>query len=136
MTASSAKTGRVAGRTAAAALCLALGVGLSPARAADAAAGKALFDRTCTNCHSTQIGVNKVGPSLFNVVGRPVASVQGYDYSPKLREMAKRWKVWDPVHLDTYLTNPRQVLHGVRMYFAVPDATDRANLISYLSTLK
>jgi len=106
------------------------------ARAADVAAGKAIFDKTCANCHSTEAGVNKVGPTLFDIVGRPVASVHGYDYSKKMRAIGKEGKVWDDKHLNTYLTNPRQVLHGVKMFFAVPDAKDRADVIAYLNTLK
>ncbi len=106
------------------------------ARAADVAAGKAIFEKTCANCHSTEAGVNKVGPTLFDIVGRPVASVHGYDYSKKMRAIGKEGKVWDDKHLNTYLTNPRQVLHGVKMFFAVPDAKDRADVIAYLNTLK
>lgn len=106
------------------------------AQAADAMQGKALFDRTCAACHTTQAGVNKVGPTLFDIVNRPIASVQGYDYSKKMRSIGKEWKVWDERRLDTYLTNPRQVLHGVKMFFAVPDAKDRADVIAYLKTLK
>jgi cytochrome c len=109
---------------------------VAPARAADAQAGKALFQKTCANCHSTDAGVNKVGPTLFDVVNRPIASVQGYDYSDKMRQAAKEWKTWDAAHLDLYLTNPRQVLHGVKMFFAVPDPKDRADVIAYLNTLK
>jgi cytochrome c len=107
-----------------------------PAHAADPAAGKALFDKTCANCHAVEAGVNKVGPTLFDIVNRPVASVHGYDYSKKMLSMRKPWKVWDEKHLDTYLTHPREVLHGVKMYFAVPDAKDRADVIAYLTTLK
>jgi cytochrome c len=108
----------------------------TPVLAADAAAGQALFDKTCAVCHSTQAGVNKVGPTLFDIVDRPIASVPGYDYSKKMRSVAKDWKVWDEKRLGAYLTNPRQVLHGVKMFFAVPDAGDRANVIAYLLTLK
>lgn len=108
----------------------------APARAGDAAAGKALFERTCAACHSTEAGVNKVGPTLFDVVDRPIASVQGYDYSKKMRSIGRQWKVWDPKNLDTYLANPRQVLHGVKMFFAVPDPQDRSDVIEYLTTLK
>ena len=95
-----------------------------------------MFDKTCAICHSSDAGVNKVGPTLFDIVGRPVASVQGYDYSKKMRAMSKEWKTWDEKHLDMYLTNPRQVLHGVKMFFAVPDAADRADVIAYLNTLR
>lgn len=101
------------------------------------AAGKEIFDRTCANCHSTQIGVNKIGPSLWNVVGRPLASVPDYAYSEKLVSVRNEWKVWDEQRLDTYLANPREVLHGVKMFFkGLPDPKDRANVISYLKTLK
>jgi|ERR1700674_1715851 cytochrome c len=106
------------------------------ARAGDVAVGKAMFEKTCANCHTTEAGVNKVGPTLFDIVGRPVASVQGYDYSQKMRAVSKQWKVWDAKHLDIYLSNPRQVLHGVKMFFSVPDAKDRADVIAYLNTLK
>ena len=106
------------------------------AYAGEPATGKALFDKTCANCHSVEAGVNKVGPTLFDIVNRPVASVHGYDYSKKMLSMRKPWKVWDEKHLDTYLTHPREVLHGVKMFFAVPDAKDRADVIAYLATLK
>lgn len=57
------------------------------ARAADVEAGKAIFNRTCTNCHSTDIGVNKIGPSLYHVVGRPSAVVQDYNYSEAMKNL-------------------------------------------------
>jgi cytochrome c len=107
-----------------------------PAHAGEPMAGKALFDKTCANCHSVDAGVNKVGPTLFDIVDRPVASVHGYDYSKTMLSVRKRWPRWDTKHLDTYLAHPREVLHGVRMFFAVPDATDRADVIAYLVTLK
>jgi cytochrome c len=106
------------------------------AHAADAAAGKALFDKTCANCHSIEAGVNKVGPTLFDVIDRPVASVRGYDYSKTMRQVSHRWKAWDEKHLSQYLANPREVLKGVKMFYAVPRAEDRADVIAYLQTLK
>lgn len=118
---------------------IALATGLAfggGAWAGDATVGKAIFDKTCANCHSTEAGVNKVGPTLFDIVDRPIASVQGYEYSKKMRAVRKQWKVWNEKHLDAYLTNPRQVLHGVKMFFAVPEAKDRADVIAYLNTLK
>jgi len=114
----------------------ALGAGFAVQAAGDAGGGKLLFDRTCANCHSVEAGVNKVGPTLFDVIDRPIASVPGYDYSKKMRAVGKDWKVWDEKRLGAYLTNPRQVLHGVKMFFAVPDAKDRADVIAYLGTLK
>lgn len=105
--------------------------------AGDALAGKAIFERTCGNCHSAQIGVNKIGPSLWDVVGRPIASVPDYNYSEKLLSMRGEWKEWNGQNLDQYLTNPREVLHGVKMYFkGLPDSKDRADVVAYLETFK
>ncbi len=112
-------------------------VGVAPARAADVDAGRDLFQKTCGICHSTAVGVNQVGPSLWNVYGRKVASVPNYNYSPQLRAAATaEWDNWDAKHLDAYLSNPRQVLKGVKMFYAGPDATDRANVIAYLRSLR
>ena len=98
--------------------------------------GKAIFQRTCANCHSTEIGVNKVGPSLWGVVGRPIASVPDFPYSEKLRQLRSEWQVWDVSALDVYLRDPRAV-HGVKMAFkGLPNDTERADVISYLITLK
>ncbi len=125
---------RLIGAASALSLCIAF-CG-SAAAATAVARGKTLFQKTCANCHTTQVGLNKVGPSLAGIVGRPVASVQDYAYSEKMQSMRAEWKVWDEEHLDAYLTNPRQVLHGVKMFFAVPDAKDRGDVIAYLKTLK
>ena len=65
------------------------------ARADDVARGKEIFDRTCSNCHSTQIGVNKIGPSLWAVIGRPVAGVPDFNYSAALIAKRDDWKTWD-----------------------------------------
>ncbi len=124
-------------RTAALTVGLLLALGAGSAAAADIAAGKQLFQQTCAVCHSPDVGVNKVGPSLWNVVGRKVASVPDYNYSAQMRAAAEReWRVWDDTHLDAYLSNPRQVLKGVKMFYAVPEAADRANVIAYLRSLQ
>jgi cytochrome c len=119
-----------------AAALLALAVISAPlaARAADVEAGKAIFNRTCTNCHSTDIGVNKIGPSLYHVIGRPSAVVQDYNYSEAMKTLHH---AWTPEALDTYLSNPRADVHGVRMYFkGLPKPQDRADVIAYLQSLQ
>ena len=64
---------------------VALASSAQAAGAGNAAAGKDIFSRTCQNCHSTEIGVNKVGPTLWNIVGRKVASIPDYNYSPAMK---------------------------------------------------
>ena len=105
---------------------------------ANVAAGKRWFARTCENCHSTHIGVNKVGPSLANVVGRKVASVPDFPYSDSMKANAGAGAgVWTVEALDAYLADPRGDVHGVKMYFkGLAKAKDRADMIAYLKTLK
>ena len=100
----------------------------------DPVAGKSIFQRICQNCHSNEIGVNKVGPSLWNVVGRQVGSVPGFEYS---EAMKANHVAWTTSSLDTYLADPRGDIHGVKMFFkGLPAAQDRNDVIAYLETLK
>jgi cytochrome c len=102
--------------------------------AGDAAAGQSVFKSTCTMCHSNQAGQNKIGPSLFGVVGRKTASVPDYTYSPANKAANL---TWDEATLDKYLESPRTVVPGTKMtYGGQKDAEKRANLIAYLATLK
>lgn len=108
----------------------------SPGFAADGdpAAGKDIFARTCENCHAVVIGVNKVGPSLWNVIDRKPAAVPDFAYSDAMKANKQPWTV---AALDTYLADPRGDVHGVKMFFkGLPNSTDRANVIAYLQTLK
>jgi len=119
------------------ALALAASFGANSALAAgagDVAAGKEIFSHTCQNCHATEVGVNKVGPTLWNVVGRKIASIPDYNYSPVMKDQIGDWTV---SALDRYLADPRGDKHGVKMFFkGLPGPQDRANIIAYLETLK
>lgn len=100
----------------------------------DAEAGRTVFNRQCMACHAVQEGQNKVGPSLHGVFGRPSAQVAKFNYSPAMKEANK---TWDAATLDSYLADPRGYIPGARMIYAgLKDATQRANLIAYLATLK
>jgi cytochrome c len=102
--------------------------------AGDPIAGRAIFEHTCQNCHSIEIGVNKVGPSLWNVVGRQPASVPGFVYS---EGMKANKTPWGTSSLDTYLADPRGDVHGATMFFkGLPAAKDRADVVAYLQSLK
>ena len=112
---------------AAAFLCLA-----APARAeGDAVAGKAVF-RKCAPCHSVE-PVNRVGPTLAGIVGRPVASVADYGYSPAMTAFSDGGKVWNEALIAEYLMSPKAMVPGTRMTFAgLKKMEDIANLIAYL----
>lgn len=118
-------------------LALALGAGLvvaAPARAQDAAAGKTVFRQICSICHDTVAGRNRVGPSLFGIVGRKTGEEPGFHYSAANKNANI---TWDEATLDKYLENPRKVVPGTIMAYAgLKDAKKRADLIAYLATLK
>jgi cytochrome c len=106
----------------------------SNAQAGDAGAGKTVFSSSCSICHSVQAGQNKIGPSLFGVVGRKTGSVSGYNYSPA-NEAANL--TWDEATLNKYLESPRGTIPGTKMTYAgMKDDAKRGDLISYLATLK
>ncbi len=113
---------------------LALRAAPSWAIAADAAAGAELFKSRCGICHSPEPGTNKVGPSLFNVVGRPAGSIPDFSYSDANRHSGI---VWNTTALDRYLTAPQAMVPGTKMTFpGLKDDLQRAAVIAYLSTLR
>ena len=104
---------------------------------ADAAKGEAIFKR-CQACHDgTKDGPNKVGPNLWGVVGRAVASHPGFSYSPAMKAFSMAGKAhWDYQMISDFITSPRDYVKGTFMTFAgLPDANDRANVIAFLRTL-
>lgn len=88
----------------------------------------------CAACHSTKPAQNRLGPTLFGIVGRPKASVAGFAYSPAMKAQKG---VWSAAELDAYIANPRAKVPGSRMIYAgMPDAARRAKLIAWLKTQK
>jgi cytochrome c len=103
------------------------------ALAADVEAGKVAFKK-CALCHTTEPGKNKIGPSLFGVVGRKAGSLDNFNYSEAMKNYDH---TWDAERLDTYLADPRAVVPGTKMIFpGIKDKTERDDVIAYLETLK
>lgn len=100
----------------------------------DAAAGQQAF-AVCGACHTaTAGGAALIGPNLWGVVGRDVASVRDFDYSAELEAVGG---TWTPERLDRFLENPMAVVPGTRMgYAGVTDPAERAALVAYLATLQ
>ena len=95
--------------------------------AGDPALGKTLY-QVCMGCHS--LDEDDVGPRHRGVVGRTAGSVTGYAYSPALKNSHI---VWDRDSLDRWLTNPQALVPGAKMFFAMPNPQDRADVIAYLA---
>jgi cytochrome c len=114
-------------------LAMLLLVASRPAAADDVEAGKVAF-KECAVCHTTEPGKNKVGPSLFGVIGRKSASLDGYNYSEAMKKFDH---TWDAQTLDTYLADPRATVPGTKMIFhGIKDKQERDDVIAYLETLK
>jgi cytochrome c len=104
---------------------------------ADAAAGESAF-RPCAACHTAEKGgANKVGPNLWDVVNRTVASHEGFSYSAGMREFSKGGEEhWTFENLSGFLKSPRSYVSGTSMAFAgIRNPQQEANLIAYLRTL-
>jgi len=89
----------------------------------------------CTSCHSYERDEPAlVGPPLWGVVGRRIASVDGYEYSPALKAIAG---TWDRATLDRFLINPKAFVPGAKMEMGgVRSAADRAEVIDFLEHLR
>jgi cytochrome c2 len=104
--------------------------------AADIAAGQTTSFQ-CIGCHTFGEGeAARVGPNLYGVVGRPVASVDGFAYSDAMKAAGADGGTWNIEFLNAFLTAPQTAVPGTIMGFGgIADDTTRANLIGYLVTL-
>jgi cytochrome c len=101
---------------------------------ADKAKGEASA-KACGACHDfTKGGPNKVGPNLYDVVGRAMGTAAGFTYSDGFKAMGG--KNWDYDSLSTWLKNPKEYIKGTKMAFAgIGKDEDRANVLAYLASL-
>lgn len=96
-----------------------------------AANGEKIFAQ-CKTCHVAEKGVNRVGPSLFGVVGRHSGTAPGFKYSAA---NLKSNVTWTEAVLFKYLEAPMKFMPGTKMAFAgLKKPQDRADVIAYLKT--
>jgi cytochrome c len=97
----------------------------------DVNAGEKIFKK-CAACHSiNQGGANKIGPALYNVVGRKIGGVADYKYSKAFVEYGKEWNFEE---LNGFLIKPSKWIKGTKMAFAgLRKEEDRASVIKYLN---
>ena len=100
----------------------------------DAAKGEKVFNK-CKACHDVDKGINKVGPTLKGVVGRKIASVEGYKYSDDMAAKGAEGGVWDEATLTTYLPDPKAFVPKTKMAFAGLKKEDEVeDVIAFLKT--
>ena len=97
----------------------------------DVTHGEKVFKK-CSACHLVNKGgENKIGPALYGVIGRKVASKQDYKYS---KAMAAYDKDWTFEEMNGYLKKPQSYIKGTKMAFAgLRKEKDRASVILYLN---
>lgn len=98
---------------------------------ADVAKGERVFKK-CATCHTLEPGANKNGPTLYQVIDRDIASVDGFDYTGSLTGLEGDWTIEE---LSAFLSAPKKYAPGTKMAIAVKKISDRANLIAYLQSL-
>ena len=77
---------------------------VSAAFADEADEGKKLYNsRTCVACHANAGTANRVGPSLFGIVGRKAGAVEGDEYSAANKDLGI---AWTEDALAAYLRDP------------------------------
>ena len=97
----------------------------------DVSSGEKIFKK-CAACHSiNKGGAHKIGPALYNVVGRKSGKEAEYKYSKALLEYNKEWNFEE---LNGFLLKPSKWIKGTKMAYAgLRKEEDRASIIKYLN---
>ena len=98
---------------------------------ADVSGGEKMF-KACKACHNNAEGAgSKQGPNLWGVMGRDIASVDGFTYSSALTDKEGNWD-WEA--MNAFLTKPKEWAKGTKMaYNGIKKDEDRANLMAWLN---
>ena len=80
------------------------------------------------------MGAGVSGEVGATAVGRPAGAVDGFRYSPAMKEAGFDWTAED---IDAFIESPRKKVHGTNMAYPGERKPERrAAIIDYLSTLK
>ena len=95
--------------------------------------GAKIFNQ-CKACHSIkENGKNKIGPKLYSVLGRPMASISDFKYSKALASIGEEWNFQT---MNKFLIKPSAYIKGTKMaYKGLSKEADRASVILYLTLI-
>ena len=108
-----------------------LGLPLTQPLFAEDLNGQLIFNNNCRTCHSMDKGDNRLGPTLHNIVGRKAGSVEGFAFSPSMKNANI---TWSSESLDKFIADPEAVVPGNQMqpYGGMKDDKERAALVKFL----
>jgi len=90
-----------------------------------------VYQKRCTGCHD--FDKDKEGPRLRGVFGKKAATLSTtFEYSEALKSSNV---VWDAPSLDQWMKEPEKIVPKTDMFFRVPRAAERADIIAYLQTV-
>jgi cytochrome c len=115
-------------------LAAALAASLTAA-AAHAADHEISFNDHCRECHSFVKDDNRLGPSLYGVVGRKAGTEPGYAFTQSMQESGI---TWTGATLDKWIANPGAVVPGNGMsppYSGISDPAIRQRIIAFLNSI-
>lgn len=100
---------------------------------ADAKRGEKIFKK-CASCHNVdKESGHKVGPNLYQIIGRAQGKAQGFEYSQSLLKLNGKWT---KIEINNFIKNPKEYLVGTKMSFAgLKKSQQRADVIKYLENL-
>jgi len=70
---------------------------------------------------------------LAGVFGRQAGTAPNFRYSKAMSGYARPW---DDQTLESFLAGPAKAIPGTTMTIAVPEASDRADIIAYLKSIR
>jgi cytochrome c len=89
----------------------------------------------CFSCHSVEANQTEIlsGPNLSGVIGRPIASKAGFEYSAAMKTFGAG-KVWTPELIAQFIQDPRAMVPGTAMTRPPGPRTpeERTALLDYL----
>jgi cytochrome c len=109
------------------------GVSVAAAAEGDPAKGENVFKK-CKICHQIGEGAkNQVGPQLNGVVGRKAGTIEGFSYSPAMKEAGEKGLTWTDEALHKYVENPKDFVPKNKMAFVgLKKEDERDDVIAYL----
>ncbi|MFN3622846.1 MAG: c-type cytochrome [Hyphomicrobium sp.] len=93
------------------------------------------FNDHCRECHSFLKDDNRLGPSLYGVVGRKAGTEPGYAYTQSMKDSGV---TWDEATLDKWIADPGAVVPGNGMsppYSGIVDPEVRQRIIAFLKSI-